>query len=281
MINLVDLRKTYGRSVGLDHITLDLPDTGIYCLLGRNGAGKTTLMKLIAGHIGASGGEVRVNGQVVVPGHMPTTVNYVEANLNQFNMSVSSLIKAAASVQHDFDMDFASTMIDRFRLPRAKKYKHLSFGMRTMVTAIITLANNSPVILMDEPTLGFDAIMREQFNALLLESYAAHPRLIVVSTHLIDEIAKVAEHLVIIDQGKVLVHASVADLDERAYTLSGMADAVRPLLVGLNCIGTTMAGSAMAAHIWDHRITPPIGVSVSRLSLQDFFIALVGGNNNA
>jgi ABC-2 type transport system ATP-binding protein len=265
----------------VDDITIDLPDTGIYCLLGRNGAGKTTLMKLIAGHIPPTSGDVLVNGRAVSPRHMPTTVNYVEANSTQFNMTVSSLVAAAASLQHDFDMGFALTMVDRFRLPSGKKYKHLSFGMRTMVTAIITLANNSPVILMDEPTLGFDAIMRDQFNALLLESYAAHPRLIIVSTHLIDEIAKVAEHLLIINQGRILVHADIADLDEQAYTLSGMADAVKPLLVGLNCIGTTTAGAVMAAHIWDHRINPPSAVSVSRLSLQDFFIALVGGNNNA
>jgi ABC-2 type transport system ATP-binding protein len=122
--------------------------------------------------------------------------------------------------------------------------------------------------------------MRSQFNTLLLESYHANPRLIMVSTHLIDEIAKVTEQLIIIDNGKILLEAGIDDIDEKAYTLSGHSEAVLPLLDGLNCIGKTTAGSVMAAHIFDKRIKPPEGVSIDRMSLQDFFINMVGGKNN-
>jgi ABC-2 type transport system ATP-binding protein len=208
---------------------------------------------------------------------MPENVNFVESGAVQFNMRVSALIDTAAGLQDDFDRAFAGRMLNLFELDQKKKFKQLSFGMKTMVSAIITLANNSDVILLDEPTLGFDAVMRDQFNTLLLESYQAHPRLIIVSTHLIDEIAKVNERLIIIHNGKILVEAGMDDLDEKAYTLSGSVEAVMPLLDGLNCIGKTMVGSLIAAHVYDRRISPPSGVTVDRMGLNDFFINTVGG----
>ena len=280
MIEFSDVTKKYGSLAAIDRITLAVPENGIYCLLGRNGAGKTTFMKLLAGHIAANGGKITVAGKTVSPGRMPENVNYIESGSVQFNMKVSDLIDAAAGLQEDFDLDFARKMAEKFELNREKKFKKLSFGMKTMLTTILLLANNSLAILLDEPTLGFDAIMRSQFNALLLESYHARPRIIIVSTHLIDEIAKVIERLVIIENGKILLEAGIDEIDEKAYTLSGLTKAVTPLLDGLNCVGKTEMGSAMAAHIYDKRITVPEGVTIDRLSLQDFFINIVGGKVN-
>jgi len=280
MIEFSEVTKKYGNLAAIDRVTLAVPENGIYCLLGRNGAGKTTFMKLLAGHIAATGGRITVDGKTVSPGRMPENVNYIESGSVQFNMKVSDLIDAAAGLQEDFDLDFARKMTEKFELNPGKKFKKLSFGMKTMLTTILLLANNSLAILLDEPTLGFDAIMRSQFNSLLLESYHARPRIIIVSTHLIDEIAKVIERLIIIDNGRILMEAGIEEIDERAYTLSGLSKAVLPLLNGLNCIGRTEMGSAMAAHIYDRRITAPEGVTVDRLSLQGFFINIVGGKSN-
>ena len=280
MIEFNNVTKEYGNTTAIDHISLSIPDSGIYCLLGRNGAGKTTLMKLLAGHISATGGEITVYGKHVSPSRMPESVNYIESGSAQFNMKVSQLIDTAAELQDDFDLDFARQMATKFELNQKKKYKQLSFGMKTMLTAIMTLANNSKIILLDEPTLGFDAIMRSQFNTLLLESYRTHPRLLIVSTHLIDEIAKVTEQLIIIDNGKILLEASIDDIDEKAYTLSGPVNMVESLLKGLNCIDKTTVGNIMVAHIYGERIIPPGNVTVDRLSLQDFFINIVGGKRN-
>ncbi|MCL2492630.1 MAG: ABC transporter ATP-binding protein [Clostridiales bacterium] len=280
MIKFTDVTKRYGSIAAIDHLSLEIADSGIYCLLGRNGAGKTTLMKLLAGHIAASGGEISVDGKPVSPGHMPENVNFIENGSVQFNKRISELIDIAAELQEDFDRGFAYEMMKRFDLNPNKKFKQLSFGMRTMLNTIITLSNNSGAILLDEPTLGFDAIMRDQFNNLLLESYQAIPRVIMVSTHLIDEIEKVTERLIIIDQGRLLFEAGIDEIDEKAYTLSGTTAAVLPLLGGLNCIGQTMVGSLVAAHIYGERIAPPEGVSIDRMSLQDFFIYLVGGKSH-
>ena len=280
MIELENVTKKYGSTIAIDHLSLSFPDSGIFCLLGRNGAGKTTLMKLIAGRTYTTDGRVVVNGKEISPSKMPDGVNYIDGSSTQFNMKVSALIEAAAMLQKNFDRVFAQEMTRRFDLSPNKKYKQLSFGMKTMLSTIISLANNSKVVLLDEPTLGLDAIMRDQFNALLLESYNTNPRIIIVSTHLIDEIAKVTERLIIIESGKLLIEASINDIDERAYTLSGPTTAITPLLDRLNCIGKMAVGTVMAAHIYDNRIKPPAGVSISQLSLQDFFINIVGGKNH-
>ncbi|MCL2111061.1 MAG: ABC transporter ATP-binding protein [Clostridiales bacterium] len=280
MIEFKNVVKKYGGTLAIGGMTLTLAKDGIYCLLGRNGAGKTTFMKLLAGHIPATEGEIAVCGKAVSPGRMPEDVAFIENDAVHFGMRISALVETAAELQDDFDIGFARDMMKRLELNPDKKWKHLSFGMKTMLTTIMTLANNSKVILLDEPALGFDAIMRDQFNTLLLESYAAHPRIIIVSTHLIDEIAKVTERLIVIDQGSLLLETGIEEIDEKAYTLSGQSSAVLPLIENLNCIGRTTMGSVMAAHIYDGRIGPPEGVAIDRLSLQDFFINIVGGKNN-
>jgi len=281
MIEFKNVTKKYGRTTAINGITLSLRDNGIYCLLGRNGAGKTTLMKILAGHIAASDGEVIIDGSLVSPSSMPDCINYIESGSAQFNMKIADLINTAAQLQKDFDCDFALEMAKRFELDLNKRYKQLSFGMKTMISTIITLANNSKVILLDEPVLGFDAIMRDQFNTLLLESYRANPRIIIVSTHLIDEIAKITERLIIIDKGKILIETDIDDIDEKAYTLSGALNEVLPLLDGLNCIGKQEIGGLAAVHVYDKRITPPTSVSITRLSLQDFFINVVGSQGGS
>lgn len=280
MIDFSTVSKRYGSTVAIDHLSLNISEDGIYCLLGKNGAGKTTLMKLLAGYIGVTEGEITVDGKAVSPSRMPESVNFVESGSVQFNMRVADLIESAANLQEEFDRDFALEMAKKFGLALNKKYKALSFGMKTMLTTIIVLANNSKIILLDEPVLGFDAITRDQFNTLILESFQSRPRIIIVSTHLIDEIAKVIEQLIIINEGRILLHTDLGDIDEHAYTLTGPVQAVNPLLSGLNCISKTTVGSMVAAHIYGERITPPDGVTLDRLTLQDFFIKFVGGNSH-
>jgi len=280
MIQFSNVTKKYGKTLALDRISLEIPESGIHCLLGRNGAGKTTFLKLLAGHIAVTDGDIEVDGRKVSPGHMPENVNFIENGSVQFNMKLMDLINTATELQDDFDRDFALEMASRFELNLNKKFKQLSFGMKTMLNTIITLSNTTSIILLDEPTLGFDAIMRSQFNTLLLESYNAHPRVIIVSTHLIDEIAKVTQRLIIIEQGKILLEAGIEDIDEKAYTLSGQTNVIKPLLGGLNCIGKTEIGSLTAAHIYGDRITPPEGVQIDRMSLQDFFVNIVGGKSH-
>lgn len=280
MITLEHVTKKYKKkAIAINDLSLTISDNGIYCLVGKNGAGKTTFMKLISGYIGASAGEVRIAKQKVSPSKMPEIVNFIESGCEQFNMKIVDLIETAALLQDDFDKEFAYKMAERFKLNLQKKYKSLSFGMTTMLTTILTLANNSPIILLDEPTLGFDAVMREQFNELVLESYQQTERIIIISTHLIDEIAKIAQKLIIINQGTLVLQTDINDIDEYAYTLAGPTEIVGTLLTDLNCLAQTTVAGITVGHIYDKRITPPVNVRLSHLSAQDFFITISGGTD--
>ncbi|WP_081687308.1 ABC transporter ATP-binding protein [Glycomyces tenuis] len=214
-IHVDNVTKRYGRLRAVDDLTLRLDRAGVHGLLGRNGAGKTTLMKLIAGHLRPSAGEIRVNGEPCSPRRMSRSVVFVESRAAQFNMSAAGLLGAASRLHDDFDHEFARAMVRRFELDPRRKYKRLSFGMQTMVSTIIGLAANTDVVMLDEPSLGFDVVMRRRFSALLRESLDRRPRIIVVSTHQMDDIAGVADHLIVIDGGAVRAGAPMSDIAAR------------------------------------------------------------------
>jgi ABC-2 type transport system ATP-binding protein len=139
---------------------------------------------------------------------------------------------------------------------------------------------NFQELILDEPVLGFDAIMRSQFYELLSDSFENHSRLILVSTHLIDEIAKSAEELIIIDHGNILFQSTINDIDEKAYSITGMTKDVMPVLSGLHVIGQKTIGGFTTAFIYDRRTEIPGNLTIQPIGLQDFFINMVRGNTN-
>lgn len=278
MISLNDTSKHYGGAIAIDHITAELKENKIYCLLGRNGAGKTTLLKMIAGHINASSGQIEVCGRQVKTSVMPENVNFIENKMTQFNTTVGMLLKMAGNLNDDFDYDFAKSMANRFQLDLHKKYKQLSFGMQTMLTTLMGLASNANVVILDEPLLGFDAVMRKEFYEMLNDSFEKHPKLIIVSTHMIDEIAKSAQRVMILDKGRLIFEADINDIDEKAYVITGRTADVDSIVGNLNVISKKILGSHTSAFIYDERGKVPAGVSVQSVGLQEFFVNMVGGN---
>lgn len=203
MIELTNVTKQYRSVPVLKNVTLKLDMPGIYCLLGRNGAGKTTLLKSIAGYQNITEGRIWVDGKPITTATLDTGVSYIENFAKHFNLPIQTLLHIAAEVNSSYDLEFAHQMMERFELDGKKKFNHLSLGMKTMVSSMICLASNKNTVLLDEPVLGFDAIMRVEFYEMLTESFQKHPRVIVVSTHIIEEIAKTIQKLIILDQGKI------------------------------------------------------------------------------
>lgn len=276
MIELKQVTKRYGQAAVLKNITLSIDEPGIYCLLGRNGAGKTTLLKSIAGYQNITDGCIKVDGKEITTSTLDTGVSYIENFAKHFNLPVRKLLKIASEVNPDYDYDFASEMMERFELDGKKKFNHLSLGMKTMVSTIICLASSKAVILLDEPVLGFDAIMRVEFYGMLTESFKKHPRIIIVSTHIIEEIARTIEKLIIIDRGSIRFFDTLQSVEAKAFSVSGLQRDVEAATRGLNVIGQSTVGGLVTSYIFD---TPPqesAMIEVRALSLQDFFIQMVG-----
>ena len=276
MIELKQVTKRYGQASVLKNITLSIDEPGIYCLLGRNGAGKTTLLKSIAGYQNITDGCIKVDGKEITTSTLDTGVSYIENFAKHFNLPVRKLLKIASEVNPDYDYDFASEMMERFELDGKKKFSHLSLGMKTTVSTIICLASSKAVILLDEPVLGFDAIMRVEFYGMLTESFKKHPRIIIVSTHIIEEIARTIEKLIIIDRGSIRFFDTLQSVEAKAFSVSGLQRDVEAATRGLNVIGQSTVGGLVTSYIFD---TPPqesAMIEVRALSLQDFFIQMVG-----
>ena len=276
MIELKQVTKQYGQAAVLKNITLSIDEPGIYCLLGRNGAGKTTLLKSIAGYQNITGGTIQVDGKTITTSTMDTGVSYIENFARHFNLPVRKLLRIASEVNPSYDYDFASEMMDRFELDGKKKFHHLSLGMKTMVSTIICLASNKSAVLLDEPVLGFDAIMRVEFYDMLAESFRKHPRIIIVSTHIIEEIAKTIQKLIILDKGSVRFFDALQSIEAKAFSVSGLQKDVEAATKGLKVIGQDTVGGLATAYLFD---TPPeqtASLEIRPLSLQDFFIQMVG-----
>lgn len=276
MIELKQATKQYRQAAVLKNITLTVDRPGIYCLLGRNGAGKTTLLKSMAGYQNITNGSIKVDGRTITTSTLDTGVSYIENFAKHFNLPVRKLLRIAAEVNPDYDYDFASEMMERFQLDGKKKFNHLSLGMKTMVSTIICLASNKEVILLDEPVLGFDALMRVEFYDMLTESFQKHPRIVIVSTHIIEEIAKTIQKLIIIDKGSLRFFDTLQSVETKAFSVSGLQKDVEAAVQNLNVIGRDTVGGLVTAYIFDNPPKETGSLEIHPLSLQDFFIQMVG-----
>lgn len=276
MIELKQVTKQYGQATVLKNITLSIEEPGIYCLLGRNGAGKTTLLKSIAGYQNITSGSIQVDGKAITTSTLDTGVSYIENFAKHFNLPVQKLLRIASEVNPNYDYDFAAEMVDRFELEGKKKFRHLSLGMKTMVSTIICLASSKNVILLDEPVLGFDALMRVEFYDMLTESFRKHPRIILVSTHIIEEIAKTIQKLIMLDKGKVCFFDTLQAVEAKAFSVSGLQRDVEAATRDLNVIGRDTVGGLVTSYIFDNPPEQTASLEITPLSLQDFFIQMVG-----
>lgn len=276
MIELSNVVKRYGQATVLNNITLAIDEPSIYCLLGRNGAGKTTLLKSIAGYQNITSGTIQVDGKRISTATLDTGVSYIENFAKHFNLPVGKLLRIASEVNPDYDYDFASEMMERFELDVNKKFNHLSLGMKTMVSTIICLASNKSVVLLDEPVLGFDAIMRVEFYDMLTESFRRHPRIIIVSTHIIEEIAKTIQKLIVIDRGSIVFFDTLQSVETKAFSVSGLQKDVETATKHLHVIGKDAVGGLVTAYIFDDPSEQNASLEIHPLSLLDFFIQMVG-----
>lgn len=276
MIELKQVTKQYGQATVLKNITLSIEEPGIYCLLGRNGAGKTTLLKSIAGYQNITSGSIQVDGKAITTSTLDTGVSYIENFAKHFNLPVQKLLRIASEVNPNYDYDFAAEMMDRFELEGKKKFHHLSLGMKTMVSTIICLASSKDVILLDEPVLGFDALMRVEFYDMLTESFRKHPRIILVSTHIIEEIAKTIQKLILIDRGSVRFFGTLQAVETKAFCISGLQKDVEAATKDRNVIGQDAVGGLVTRYIFDNPPEETGSLEIRPLSLQEFFIQMVG-----
>ena len=280
-LKITHLSKKFGRRVILDDVSFTLEPAKIYGLLGRNGAGKSTLLNLISNRIFPTSGSIKLGDQEVNTDQTLDQVFLIgEDNLYYKQVKINQMFDLADGAYGNFDYQNAEQMLKRFELEGNQKFAKLSTGQKTAAKISLALNVDADYIFLDEPVLGLDVNHREIFYQELIKSYQKRPRTIVLSTHLIDEIQQLVEHVILIDRHQVLEDTDVQDLLDRAYDISGPAKLVDQYTEGLNVLSTTDLGNIRTAHVFDQlpedRILPD-QVQVGHYDLQHLFIYLTNG----
>lgn len=280
-LKISHLSKKFGRRVILDDVSFTLEPAKIYGLLGRNGAGKSTLLNLISNRIFPTSGSIKLGDQEVNTDQTLDKIFLIgEDNLYYKQVKINQMFDLADGAYGNFDYQNAEQMLKQFELDGNQKFAKLSTGQKTAAKISLALNVDADYIFLDEPVLGLDANHREIFYQELIKSYQKRPRTIVLSTHLIDEIQQLVEHVILIDRHRVLEDADVQDLLDRAYDISGPAKLVDQYTEGLNVLSTTDLGNIRTAHVFDQlpeeRILPD-QVQIGHYDLQHLFIYLTNG----
>ena len=276
-IELRGVTKRYGTTTALDNVSVKFGGGIVYGLLGANGAGKTTMMNLITNRIWADEGEITIDGESA-PGNdraLGKVYMMAEANLFPDSMKVDGALKLTKSYYPTFDMDYAMSVAEKFALPTKKKVKALSTGYASIFRLTLALSVNCPYVIFDEPVLGLDAQHRDLFYRLLMEKCAEGEQTVILSTHLIQEAAKLIGHAVIIKNGRILRDADADELSGAAYQVSGPASLVDSYLRGRHVLSVNSLGGLKTACVEGAPDGAPEGLEISGMDLQDYFIGLM------
>jgi ABC-2 type transport system ATP-binding protein len=286
-ISVAGLSRRYRGTVALDHVSFDIEPGSITGLLGRNGAGKTTLMRILAGHEFASAGRAAVLGASPVTSeqvlHRMVFVRedqqYPEYGLG---FRVRHALRAASWFYPNWDAGLAGALIADFGLPPGRSVRRLSRGMRSALGIVIGLAARAEVTLFDEPYAGLDPVARQLFYDRLLADYAAHPRTVLLSTHLIDEAAGLLERVMVIARGKIVLDAAADEVRGSATSVSGPAIAVAEFTAGRTVWDRRRVGSQESAVVagalddTDRARARALRLHLEPLTLQQVVVNAVG-----
>lgn len=282
VIELKGLSKSYGKVTAVDQVSFTIEENKIYGLLGRNGAGKTTIMHMISAQQFATSGDLKVFGEE--PYENSRVLNQIcfikESQKYPDSFRVVDVLEVAKSLYPKWDHAYALALVEDFRLPLKRKIKKLSRGMLSSVGIIVGLASRAPLTIFDEPYLGLDAVARVLFYDRLLDDYAEHPRTVILSTHLIDEVSRLLEHVLVIDNGKLILNEDADALRGRACTVSGLATAVDSFTRGKELLDRSAIGAAASATILgvqseqDRKEAVALGLEFTPVSMQQLIVHL-------
>lgn len=220
-VELTDLSVRFGATTAVNGVTASITPGAITGLLGRNASGKSTLLATIAAFRKPTAGRVLVAGRNPYEDPDVTAgITLVREAGDYADTRVNDMLRLAAAVRPTWSPDLAEHLLSRFKLPTKKLATNLSRGQRSALGALLGLASRSPLTIFDEVYLGMDAPTRYVFYDELLTDYTAHQRTIVISSHLIEEVERLFEHVLILDEGRLILSDTAEGLRERGQRLS-------------------------------------------------------------
>jgi ABC-2 type transport system ATP-binding protein len=246
IINVSELTRRFGARTALDSVSVSMPRGAVYGLVGANGAGKTTLIKHILGLLRAEGGSVRVFGldPVADPVAVLSRIGYLsEENDLSGWMRVDELIRYSRAFYPAWDDAYAEELRRAFALDPTAKIKNLSKGQKARAGLLIALAYRPELLVLDEPSSGLDPIVRRDILGAVIRTIAGEGRTVLFSSHLLEEVEQVADHVTIIHRGRVALSAPLDEIKE-SHRVAGRLPSLDEIFVAH--VGVSAASSADA-----------------------------------
>lgn len=278
-IEVKQLTKKYGEVMALNNVSLIVGEEKIYGLLGRNGAGKTTLLNLMTNKIFPTEGQIFVDKEPIQENGAALSKIFYMSEQSRYPPSarVMNMFKWTGEFYRGFDLNYALNLAERFELNTRRKMKELSTGYASIFKAILTLASGAKILLFDEPVLGLDAIHREMLYKEILTNYIEQPKTIILSTHLIDEIADILEEVMIIKKGKLIIRQNTEELLASAYTVSGEVAKVDQYTRDRTCVGEETLHNTKSVIVLNGErddLARSLGLTLGKVELQKLFVGL-------
>ena len=281
-IEAKNLSIQYGKFTAVHNVSFNLAGDKIYGLLGRNGSGKTSLLSVLASFRKQSAGELRIGGEA--PFENAAIMSQVcliqESGYISEGMKVKQVLELAGSCWDHWDAAFADELVNLYNLPLKKQAYNLSRGMKSALGTIIGLASRAPITIFDETYLGMDAPSRYTFYEQLLQDYMKHPRTIILSTHLIEEVSSLFEEVMILDEGRLIMQDNTESLRLRGVSVTGPASKVDEFAKGLEVLNEQSLGGTKSITVYGSldegrkKDAQYNGLEIGPVSLQDLFVHL-------
>ena len=239
VVTIRELSRRFGSRTALDRINLTIPQGTVYGLVGGNGAGKTTLIKHILGLLHAEEGMVHVFGYnpVADPPAVLSRIGYLSEDRDIAGwMRVDELLNYTQAFFPDWDPVFAKELLDTFELSLHQKIKTLSRGQLARVGLLTALAHRPPLLLLDEPSSGLDPVVRKDILGAIIRTVADEGRTVLFSSHLLDEVERVADQVAMLSNGRLVLNDSLDNIKsrQRVVTVRFLHQVTeKPLIPGL------------------------------------------------
>jgi ABC-2 type transport system ATP-binding protein len=286
-IETLNLGRKFGKFEAVKNVSLTVPKGTVFGLLGVNGAGKSTIIKMVMGHLRPTTGEIRVLGRTLGVDLLGIRrrVAYVSENRYLYEwMTVEESLSFTRSFHETWDDKKASDLLKRFSLPPEKKVRQLSRGNRARLCLLLALSFNPELIVLDEPTSGLDPIVRRDFIENIVAEIAEEGKTVLFSSHIVEEVERVADYVGIINEGELLLVSTIDDIKASYKRVRYATNGTRPEVAGVPGVLAVENGrheQILTVSAWGDETLRTLGErgvknpEVLPISLEDIFVNTV------
>jgi ABC-2 type transport system ATP-binding protein len=269
------LGKRYGRREALAECTLEIPTGHVVGLVGPNGAGKTTLLKIACGMLAPTTGRIEVLGQQPAAGPAQLArVGYVAQGTPTYpNLSVADHLTFGARMNPRWDQRLAQDRIEQLELPLRQKAGKLSGGQRAQLALTVAVAKRPELLILDEPVASLDPLARRGFLRHLMESVAENDTSVILSSHLVSDLERVCDYLIVLVSSRVQLAGETEDLLAQHYRIVCTRREASDLPAGIDVIWAEHSDRQSTFFVRGQTESSPAGDwSAEHLSLEDLVL---------